>query len=151
MLLQPNAEQAVVGSINKPTKYRIVIDTNVLISAMIYGGRPEQVLRHVLASHTLILSDYIVDEFVAYLKVARPKLPQKWMRGIREQLQRYCYDEGYMSVSRLRDMRDDPVLGLALSYDAIIVTGDKDLLEYRDSSQTAIISTADYLELLGGQ
>jgi len=148
-LFQNYAEPAATtGLKNQQAKYRIVVDTNVLVSALLYGGRPASVLEQIIASHTLVLSDYIVDELVAYLKITRPKVAQKWIRGLRDGLQNYCYEYDADSTVGLRDPKDNPILALARSQHAIIVTGDRDLLEHSADSKVAILSIAEFEELL---
>ena len=41
---------------------RIVFDTNVLIAALISRGFCHELLEHCVLSHTLITSDFILDE-----------------------------------------------------------------------------------------
>lgn len=147
-LLQNYAEPvAPTGSANKPASYRIVVDTNVLISAFIYGGTPAKVLEDIIASHTLVLSDHIVDELIAYLRIIRPKIPQKWLRALREQLQRHCYEYDVDFDIDSRDPKDNLVIALAVTQGAFIISGDKDLLEYNSNAPVVILSTGEYKEL----
>lgn len=145
-LLQNAAVNPQAGS-SKAEQYRFVVDTSVLISAVLYGGRPEQVLQSVLGEHKLIVSDYIVDEFVNTLKVFRPRLSQKWMRLMRQKLELFCHDDAADISEAVRDINDTAILKLAIHQRAVIVTGDRDLLEHRTRSAAAILSVQEYLEL----
>lgn len=127
----------------------MVVDTNILISAVLYGGKPEQVLRYVLTTQQLVLSDYIVEEFMTYIKNVRPKAPQKWLRLLRQKLEVYCYDDTADLAKPVRDINDTNILQLAIAQRAVLVTGDKDLLEYKAEARVAILSTHEYAELLG--
>ena len=145
--MQSYAEPKVTAGLkSKDTKYRIVVDTNILVSAFLYGGRPAAVFEEILSSHTLILSDYIVDELVACLRIVRPKAPQKWVRALRQQLSKYCYDYDEVGISS-RDFKDNPILHLAHSESAFILTGDKDILSLEISKGVASL-TIDEFEAL---
>lgn len=130
----------------------MVVDTNVLVSALFFGGKPELVLRHALKNQTIILSDYIVDELMSYAKAIRPKMPQKFVRTLRQKLESYCYsDDAAAQDDTVRDINDMPILKLAVRQNALIVTGDRDLLEYVGSMRIVTITAQEYLELfLGG-
>lgn len=105
------------------------------------------VLEHVITSQTLILSDHIVDELIAYLKLIRPKISQKWVRGLREHLQQYCYEYDLSIEVNLRDPHDNPIVALALTQNAFVVSGDKDLLEHTEGAKMVVLSVSEYQEL----
>lgn len=138
---------AVDGSPRNTDIYRIVVDTNVIISAIIFGGKPGIVFHDVLTSRQFITSDYIVSEFMAFMKEACPKAPQKWLRLLRQKLETYCCDDTVDLDKPVRDINDTAILQLAIKQRGIIVTNDKDLLDYKTDSQVTIISVAEYLEL----
>ncbi len=146
MLLQPSAAPASVGSRNSH-RYRIVVDTNILVSAVLYGGKPERVLQHVLAKQHLVSSDYIIEEFIDYCKTVHQKVPRKWLRRLRQKLEAYSYDDGVDIEDAVRDINDTDILKLAIKQKAIIVTGDKDLLEHKSKSRVAILSIIEYSQL----
>ena len=51
---------------------KIMLDTNVLISALVFGGRAGKLLKRLFESeHELYVSDYVDQEF-------RAKLEMKW-------------------------------------------------------------------------
>ena len=51
---------------------RVVLDTNVIISALVFGGKPRSNLQRVIrAEMDLILSEAIVEELTGVLR--RPK------------------------------------------------------------------------------
>lgn len=134
------------GSREQAARYRVIVDTNILISALLYGGTPAVVFEDIIMSQTLVLSDHIVDELIAYLKIVRPKLSQKWVRALREQLIKYCYEYD-INAADSRDPQDNPILALALTQNAFIVSGDRDLLEYEADARIAVLSSAAYAEL----
>lgn len=145
-LLQPSAAPVGVGS-RSSQRYRVVIDTNILISAILHGGKPELVVQHVLTRQHIVLSDYIIEEFVDYCKSVHPKVPRKWLRRLRQKLEVHSYDDGVDVDEVVRDINDTDILKLAIKQKAIIVTGDKDLLEHKSESRVAILSTIEYSQL----
>src|SRR3989344_3210533 len=94
---------------------KVVLDTNILISALVYGGKPEQVYNLVLEKQiTAIITNILVAELLEGLIkkfiVVRPK----------------------KIIKAARDEDDNRVLEAAAEgVCAYIVTGDKDLLELR--------------------
>ena len=118
----------------------------MLLSALLFGGKPDVVARHVLAEHHLIMSEYIIDELLVNIKKRRPKTPHKWLKSLRSSLSEYSESEVDALIIPSRDINDDPIVSLALRHKAILVTGDKDLLEYPEA-KPPILSTAEYIEL----
>lgn len=142
-LLTQSVELQDVGSL--PNKF--VFDTNVLISAFFYGGVPGLILEHALRQKSLITSFYIIDELSRYAKKTRPTTPQKWLKAIRQRLELLTQDDTAMPLEPVRDINDTPVVALAITQSAVLVTGDPDLLQYKGDSRAVIISVRDYAEL----
>jgi predicted nucleic acid-binding protein len=113
----------------------------------LYGGQPELVLRHILARQIVVLSDYIIDELVEYLKNIHPKVPQKFIRILRQKLSDYCFDYSMPTKITVRDINDTDILRLAIAQNACIITGDKDIIESKGTSKVAILTIAEYVEL----
>lgn len=104
-------------------------------------------MRHVIASQQFITSDYIIDELVAYVRLVGPKVSHRWVNGLKRKLLPYAkkYDRG--ASHPLRDMSDSPILQLAVDNSALIVTGDKDLLDFNGQSNMLIVYISEYLAL----
>lgn len=111
-----------------------------------YGGRPEEVTRHVLASNRFITSNYLIEELVRNISKRRPKTPRNWLVTLRRALAELSKQQTITISEVSRDINDDPIVALALEYGAIIVTGDKDLLEY-PHKKPPVLTIADYQEL----
>ena len=109
---------------------RILIDTNVLISAFVFGGKAGKLFELLFdGNHELFISDYVDSEFKA-------KLHQKWkdkadtIYSLYRTLPFKFCDSSPKQIGNLRDKKDIPVLSDAIFYDAdIILSGDKDFLE----------------------
>lgn len=149
MSLQSSAEHPGNGSSNhKADVYRIVTDTSFLVSALFYGGNEQAVLRHIVNHHEMIVSEYIIEELIAFARNTLPKTPRRMIVAIRQLCERFIRECDEREVE-VRDINDIPIMQLAITHQAIIIMGDKDMLEYRGEAQQQIISTAEYMELFG--
>lgn len=150
-MLQQGGAKIGGGSPNQTTNI-FVIDTNVLISGILYNGTAGAALEHIIIHQRVILSDYILEEFMRCLRIVRPKQPHKWTRELRKYLETYITDDGdEVIVEDVRDMKDEPLIRLAARHEAAIITGDKDLLEYRGAAKVVVLSVGEYLELFVGE
>ncbi|MBR1560482.1 MAG: putative toxin-antitoxin system toxin component, PIN family [Clostridia bacterium] len=128
---------------------RVMIDTNVLVSALLFpGSRVAAVMEHIAAHHTLVLASFVIEELRAV--VAR-KFPQR-TTAIEDLLEALCYE--YVLTPRhledrlfdIRDAKDYPVLYTAMTNGVdILVTGDKDFTEV-DVDQPEIMTPSQYAE-----
>jgi uncharacterized protein len=127
---------------------RIVFDTNVLVSALVFpGGRGEEALRRIIDERDeLILSKPILDELLGVLA-------RKFARDA-EELARvavFIAELGTMVKPRrrfkvLKDAADNRILECAIAAGAhVIVTGDKALLALGQYRGVRILSLRDYL------
>ena len=109
---------------------KLLIDTNVLISAFVYDGRPLRLIDALFRrGDAIFVSEYIDAEF-------REKIAEKWKQHEREILK--AYERIQIPVLKstekvyrvLRDVDDDPILSDAMYHNVdIILSGDKDFLE----------------------
>jgi putative PIN family toxin of toxin-antitoxin system len=114
---------------------RVVLDTNVLVSALAYpAGIPGLILGACqLGSLDLVLSRYILDEMVRVLpRLKRIKLK---LAEIRDLADSFMFLAEIVEPARvfepsLRDETDQPILGTLLAgHCDYLITGDKGLLE----------------------
>jgi len=126
----------------------VVIDTNVWVSGLLYGGNAKEVIQLVLSHHELVCSDYIVDELMEHLKLVRPKVSARWLHMIRLQLEAHCVSVEILEPSGIRDAKDEPVVALAVATEAMIVTGDKDFLEHEGELEATVMTVVEALQLL---
>lgn len=137
---------------------RLVLDTNTVVSALIWGGKPRDILNRVRAREiSLFTSATLLLELEAVLK--RPKfLPILNDAKVAPAylMQRYGSMTQLVvpkSISRtVRDLDDDVVLGTALAADAqIIVTGDQDLLILNPWKDIRILDSSQTIDALVGR
>jgi putative PIN family toxin of toxin-antitoxin system len=133
---------------------RVVLDTNVLISAMLFpGGAPEAVFRLALEGRIeLVTSTALLTEFVRVLT-------EKFGHGetqAAERLRRIVavahIAEPRTAVHEIReDPDDDRVLEAALaSGAAVVVSGDKHLLRLGRWRVIRVLAPAAFVEEFGG-
>jgi uncharacterized protein len=126
---------------------RIVLDTNVLIAALIARGVCHELLEHCALRHTVLTSEFILNE-------VGEKLVDKF--GYSEDLAASAISifRSRMEIvitSNLespvcRDPDDDNILAAAVSGNAdCVVTGDKDLLVLKRYEGCDILSPRDFL------
>lgn len=121
---------------------RILVDTNVLISAIVFGGIPRKLLLDLLNNgQQLFISSYIDKEF-------HDKIKEKWVDQYQEiyaiyrQMGFIFIDSTTQKLGDLRDKKDIPVLSDAIFHQMdIILTGDKDFMDI-DLEKPVIISPA---------
>jgi uncharacterized protein len=131
-------------------RHRIVLDTNVLISAILFGGKPRKVLDLVISgSLDCSLSTAILDEFEDVLQ--RPKFgfsPDVCFH-ILQALQGICsIVTPSVPVDVISSDKDDNrILECALEAQAdFIISGDPHLLNLGVFGKIRILIPADYLK-----
>jgi putative PIN family toxin of toxin-antitoxin system len=136
------------------TSLKLVIDTNVLISAALSTqGAPAKLVRAALAQHRLVFSQFTFDELRT--RLYRPKFDRYISLENRE---RVLHDfnacahwvEAGEPAAYCRDRDDDHFIEAALRAQAhCLVSGDKDLLEAPDVPGLRIVSAPQALVILG--
>ena len=135
-----------------PMKPRVVLDTNVLISALIWVGKPSKILDAVKRGKVeLILSKEILMEFVKVLfRETKFKLSQNDIEDALNMVSDPAtLIEPIIAVDLLKDRSDNKILECAISSSAdYIVSGDKDLLRLEKFAGIKLVSVSDFLKLV---
>lgn len=134
---------------------KVLLDTNIWISGLLWGGNPRQIIQLALSEQIVIYSSKIlIDELQATL--AYPKLLRRLEKlaitaeellvevaGITQLSQPVTISE----LDQLRDPKDKIVLETALGVPVeVIVSGDEDLLILGEFRQIPILTTKQFLE-----
>ena len=130
---------------------RVVVDSNVLISALLLpGSKPQQVLEQLAVHNTaLLFSDSTFTELVT--RLAKPKFDQYRTPEQLEAFLDWLSELGEwvvpnLSVNACRDSDDNKFLSLALAGEAdCLISGDKDLLVLHPFENIPILSPGDFL------
>ena len=130
---------------------RVVVDTNVLISAIFWTGKPKQILNKVRREEiTFLTSEFILEELRDVLtREDKPfKLSEqeaeRVVTGMRN-LAVLVKIDSHMSVCQ--DENDNRVLECAIDGNAdCIITGDSHLLQLGSFQKISIITVSDFLD-----
>ena len=129
---------------------RVFLDTNVLVAAFATRGLCADVLRHVLAEHTLVTGEIVLRELRRVLS-KKLKVPLRTVDAI----DRFLRD--YEVVPKppapiaipIRDMADKWVVASAVAGGAdVLVTGDQELLDLGKRAPLRIISPRGFWTLI---
>ena len=129
---------------------RVVIDTNVLISALFWPGKPKQLFNQVRRGKiTFLTSEMLLAELKEVLtRVDKPftlsaEESERVLVAIRNLAE---IIEPHTLVQACRDDADNRILECALDGQADwIVTGDSDLLDLKSFQEIKIAAVADFL------
>jgi uncharacterized protein len=128
-------------------KRRVVIDTNVFVSGVVFGGIPGEVLKQVKRPEiTLLMSHLLAKEILAQLVLFH--VPNFTYRMVAYEVQtRARMLSPRITPRKSRDPKDDMLLALCLAGHAdYLVTGDKDLLVLRQFDTAKIVTPRQFLE-----
>ena len=127
---------------------KVVFDTNILVSALVFpGGRGEAALRRIIEEQDqLVVSKPILDELLGILarKFSRDAEELAHVAVFLSDLATFVKPRRRLHV--VKDEPDNRILECALAgRAAAIVTGDRALLALREYDGVRIISLRDYL------
>ena len=130
---------------------RVLLDTNVLIAAVVAEGLCRELVRTRILPHQLVASLVLIEELTEKLEtkfgVEASSVPL--LQAYRERVE--VVDSVPLAHSVCRDPDDDHVLSAAVVGHAdCIVTGDQDLLVLKEYEGIPILSPREFLEWLDG-
>jgi putative PIN family toxin of toxin-antitoxin system len=127
-------------------KVRILIDTNVLFSALLFpDSKPAQAVLLAISSHSIVLCERNIIELKRILQRKAPK----YIATAEDFLAELSYElipaiEGGKQL--IRDATDHPILNAAFEADVdLILTGDNDFLSLK-IKRPKCINAAQFLE-----
>lgn len=131
---------------------KVVLDNNVLISALALNGFSLRLIELLLKNQIQILTcKEILEELVRVLNYPKLKLSKEKIQAVIH----WCFEnsvivevKNYLSIIK-EDPSDDIFLSCALEAQAdFIITGDKHLLQLGIIQNTKIVSQSKFLNLL---
>jgi len=132
---------------------KIIVDTNVLISAILRSGKPKIAIIHILDSleYEWIGSLDIIEEYKNVLKRPKFKLSEKmiyeWLEIFEKAIKLIDVN---INIDFARDRKDAKFLACAMASGAnYLITGDRDFEEVTELITTKIITVAEFLEIIG--
>ena len=128
---------------------RIMIDTNVLISAFVLNSKYlSEMIDNITEHHTIVLPTYVIDELK---RVTREKFPSKYSSlepFFRELPFELVYSPETIDHSKypdIRDLKDLPVLVSAIVEDVdVLISGDGDFAPL-DLERPEILTPSSYV------
>lgn len=136
---------------------RVVLDTNVVVSAILFGGLPRRILEYQQAERCYLLTSEVLFEELRRV-FSYSKFGRKLIRIRRTADELVSYYKGFVEVVDVsdievpdvaRDPADNHVLACALAGQAfLIVSGDSDLLSLGEYEGVHILSVADFIALM---
>ncbi|OPY05321.1 MAG: PIN domain protein [Syntrophorhabdus sp. PtaB.Bin184] len=129
---------------------RIVVDTNVMVSALLFGGNPREVLLQAIRGEIgLGMSPAMLYELQGVLSRKKFGLAEQLVETVMNEvtgLSDMVFPRRSVSVIE-RDPDDNMVLECALEYRAqAIISGDEHLLALAAFENIPILTPAQYLE-----
>lgn len=127
---------------------KVVIDTNVWVSALVFGGNPRKVFEKIISQgYTIVYSEELLTEI---RRTVRTKFPdftgdlESLVVAFNPRLQKA--ELGTVNVNGSRDPKDDMVLETAVTENVdYIVSGDDDLLSLKSYRKMKIVNPAEFL------
>ena len=132
---------------------RIVIDTNVIASAVFFGGRPYQLLRYIMENYVeVVASKEIVDEYEEIILRLQQKYPAITTKiPFHDILAKLEIIRVSSDIHVSRDPDDDKFISCAVDGKCLyIVSGDSDLLSIGKYEGIEILTVADFLDRMKG-
>ena len=133
----------------KAAKPKLVLDSNVLISAIVFGGKPREILDPAVKGRVEVaISNAILDEINVVLGGKKFQYPEKIVRALIAEIE--SLSDLVEPGKRINAIQDDPednrVLECAVASGAsVIVSGDSHLLALRTFDQVSIMSPDEFL------
>lgn len=128
---------------------RIMLDTNVLISALLFPGvKMDAMMNSIFTQHQLVLSSYVVDELKSVVRRKFSKKESTIEKLLMTMSFEYVYtpSEIESGLFEIRDIMDYPVLYTAIIEDVdILITGDKDYADI-DIEKPEIMNPTEFME-----
>lgn len=132
--------------------HRIVLDTNILISAILFGGPPRDVLKLVISGTVgCSLSLAILDELRDVLQRPKFKFSSEQSFNVLEELHAACDIINPMVKINVitEDPDDNKILECAVAAkSAFIVSGDRHLLDLVEFRGIKILTPTAYIKMI---
>ena len=136
-----------LGMVKKPLK--TVLDTNIIVSALVYGGKPEQAYNLVLEKQIIaVTSTVLLAELIETLikKFNFDSIRIEQLERIIKKHFKIVHPEETISI--VKDEDDNRVVEAAIEGNCdYIITGDKDLLDLGKYKNIKILTADQFLSI----
>ena len=127
---------------------RIVIDTNVLISGIIFGGKPSKIIELLFGKKiSVFASPEMVDEYKRIYGELGERYAKRTHNELNEIINSMNILPSHSHIEACRDPDDNKFIEYAIDNRCIyIVSGDKDLLVLEQYEDIGILTVSEFLE-----
>ena len=137
-------------------KIKAVLDTNILISAVILEGSKSQTLLNygLDEKYIIVITGELIEEFKEVVNREKIKKrykvsPEKVEKLLNDLMRVSNFFVGRYRIDKFRDSKDNPLLACAMEGRAdYIITGDKELLNLKNVMGIEIITINDFISRL---
>jgi putative PIN family toxin of toxin-antitoxin system len=132
------------------SKYRIVLNSNIFISFLVFNGIQRMLIQIVKQSDIKIITSFpILAETLEVLR-KKFKYSESELQIAKNEVLKFSeivYPSKHLNI--VRDKEDNKVIEAAIEANCnFIITGDKDLLVMGKYQDINIVSTAEFLDLI---
>jgi putative PIN family toxin of toxin-antitoxin system len=131
---------------------KIVIDSNIFVSSFFWGGNPQKIFDRVINGlDELFITDEIIDEIESVMGSRKFNANMSEIEDYVKIIEKYSKKTVSKNVSESisRDKDDDKILQCGFDGNVdFIITGDKDLLVFKEYKAIKIMTPKDYLEIM---
>lgn len=126
---------------------KVVLDTNIIVSAIGFGGKPQQILVKVLQEKIkAITSSILLAELEEVLTKKLPLSKENILLTLEEIKNVFIVVQPKKTINAVRDEEDNRVLEAALEGGcSYIITGDKELLQLGKWKKISILTADQFL------
>lgn len=126
---------------------KVVLDTNIIVSAVGFGGKPQQILVGVLQEKIkAVTSSILLAELEEVLTKKLPLSKADILLALEEIKNVFIVVQPKKTINAVRDEEDNRVLEAALEGGcSYIITGDKELLQLGKWKGISILTASQFL------
>lgn len=134
-------------------KYRIVLDSNIIISSLLFNGIQRLLLQLIRQNNIKVITSLTI--IVEILEVLRKKFnfSEKQLQIVKGEIliiSEVVYPSTHLNI--VRDKEDNKVIEAAIDGNcSYIVSGDKDLLILNNYKNIKIVNSKEFLDLISNQ
>ena len=132
---------------------KVLLDTNVIVSAVTTRGLCADVFRAVIGAHELVICPQVIEETDRILRT-KFSVPDDLIREYRELIRQdaVLVEPNDLPDISIRDKDDAAIIGAAIAGRVdVLVTGDKELQDMGSFRQVRILSPRAFWEELTAQ
>jgi len=128
----------------------IVLDTNVIISGIIFGGKPRELIELIIeGKYILYLSENIIEVLgILEIKFNYSKDKLAFIENELKAISEICYPDIKLNIVK-DDPDDNKIIECAIESDSkYIISGDHHLLDLGKYKNIKIIKVSEFIEMI---